>query len=574
MAAADQDSAADVPDRQRRRAWTRSQPVALYLFALVLVILIPALVVSLVLLNRNNQAQEEVVRGLTRATVQAMGQSVDREISGMVTTLRVLSTSESLVADNFEQFYDRSVVALAGSGAYLIALDGNFNQLLNTRVAFGDVLGSTSDPTSAAQTLERGTPTVSGIFFGQTAQQWVFNVLLPVPDNARAALLALTQNAQNLAGALQSRQLPMGWHAALVDGANLVVAATPDSGFATGDVLPMRQALTSAPDEWQRERFDGQEVVTAEWRSVLSGWRVIAWASGEAITRPLDDSLLWLAAWGTIIAIAAALIAFLIAQRIGLSVRGLRRDARRLGRGEAVAAKAYPVAEIAEVSRALADASAQRQAADNDVRFLMREVAHRSKNQMTVIAAMARQTARGASDVPGYVASFERRLMGLARSTDLLLAHGRAGVALGELLESQIAAFAPPDAHRVKLTGPVIRLNVQAAQILGMAAHELATNAAKYGAFAGDDGLLLVQWKVVDARLDLTWRETVSTGLPDSDRVGFGTTVLKTMVGHSLGAEVERLCHGDGIEWRFAIPLAALDPDHLPTTPGENAADE
>ncbi|UJW84407.1 sensor histidine kinase [Devosia sp. SL43] len=575
MAASDQDSAAEVQDRQeRRRLWTRSQPVALYLFALVLAILIPALIVSLVLLNRNNHAQEEVVRGLTNATVQAMGQSVDREIAGMITTLRVLSTSESLVANNFEHFHNRAVTALAGSGAYLLALDADFGQLLNTRVAYGEPLGRTSDPATASEALERGLPTVSGLFFGQTAQRWVFNVLLPVPDNARAVLLGLTQNAQNLAGTLQSRQLPSGWHAALVDGGNLVIAATPDAGFATGDVLPMRQTLDSAPDQWQRERFDGQEVVTAEWRSALSGWRVIAWASGEAIARPLDDSLLWLAAWGAIIAIAAALIAFLIAQRISQSVRGLRRDARRLGRGEALAAKTYPVAEIAEVSRALADASAQRQAADNDVRFLMREVAHRSKNQMTVIAAMARQTARGASDVPSYVASFERRIMGLARSTDLLLTHGRAGVALGELLESQIAAFAPPDSKRVRLTGPVIRLNVQAAQILGMAAHELATNAAKYGAFSGDDGTLLVQWKIVDARLDLTWRETVRQLLETNDRVGFGTTVLKTMVGHSLGAEVERVCHSDGIEWRFAIPLAALDPDHVPATAAAAAADE
>jgi two-component sensor histidine kinase len=573
MTGARGDSTAKAIPARSRRSWTRSQPVALYLFALVLVILLPALVVSLVLLNRNNQAQEDVVRGLTNATVQAMGQSVEREIAGMVTTLRVLSTADSLVGGRFEEFHDRAVVALAGSGAYLIALNADFNQVLNTRVPYGEPLGPTSDPATARETLERGIPNVSGVFFGQTAQQWVFNVLLPVPDNARAVLLVLTQNAQNLAVALQTRQLPAGWHAALVDGANLVIAATPEAGFETGNVLPMRQTLDQAPDEWRRERFDGQEVVTSEWRSALSGWRVIAWASTEAVGRPLDDSLLWLAAWGVIIAAAAAVLAFVIAQRISLSVRGLRRDAQRLGRGEDVAAKAYPVAEIAEVSRALADASASRQAADSEVRFLMREVAHRSKNQMTVIAAMARQTARGAEDVPSYVATFERRILGLARSTDLLLTHGRAGVALGELVESQIAPFSPPDAARVKLTGPSVRLNMQAAQILGMAVHELATNAVKYGAFAGDDGTLAVRWMIADEWLKLVWRETVIRPLPGSDRVGFGTTVLKTMVRQSLGAEVERLCHDDGIEWRFAIPLYAIDPDRAPLL-GEDAPSE
>src|SRR5690606_22730635 len=99
-----------------------------YLFALILVILIPALVVSLVLLNRNNRAQEEVVRALTNTTVQAMGQSVEGEVAGMVTTLRILSSSQELADGNFAAFHERAVVALAGSGAYLVALDRNFDQ--------------------------------------------------------------------------------------------------------------------------------------------------------------------------------------------------------------------------------------------------------------------------------------------------------------------------------------------------------------------------------------------------------------------------------------------------------------
>jgi two-component sensor histidine kinase len=554
-----------------RRSWFRSQPVAIYLFALILVILIPALVVSLVLLNRNNRAQEDVVRALTNATVQAMGQSVEREVAGMVTTLRILSSSQELADGDFASFHERAVVALAGSGAYLIALDRNFDQLLNTRVPFGETLNPTSNPRVAAEALERGVATVSGLFFGQTAQQWVFNVLLPVPGGHQTVLLALTRNAANLAAALQSRQLPAGWHAALVDSGNLVLAATPDAELEIGTVLPMRQTLDQAPDEWRRERFDGDMVVTSEWRSALSGWRVIAWASLETVERPLGESLLWLAAWSVVIAGVAGGLAVLIAQRLGLSVRGLRRDAQRLGRGEVVAPRDYPVSEIAEVSQALAEASAKRQAAESEVRFLMRELAHRSKNQMTVISAMAKQTARGADDVESYVQAFERRILGLARSTDLLLTHGRAGVLLADLVESHIAPFCPPDGERVKLAGPAVRLNAQAAQVLGMAAHELATNAVKYGAFAGNAGALAVHWHIVDERLDFTWRETVPRGMVVSERVGFGTTVLQSMVGRSLGADVERHCHDDGMEWRFVIPLSAIDPT---AAPAEEAAPE
>lgn len=559
-----EEGAAAVPPTHERRSWARSQSVAVYLFALVLVILVPALVVSLVLLNRNNRAQEDVVRALTNATVQAMGQSVEREVAGMITTLRVLSTSPTLAENDLTLFYQRARVALEGSGAYLLALDRDFNQVLNTRVPYGEPLGPSSDPNSAIAALESGMPVTSGLFFGRTAQRWVFNVLLPVQDNPRIALLALTRNAENLIPALQTRQLPDGWHAALVDGANLVIAATADAGLESGTVLPMRQTLQQEPDEWRRERFGGDMVVTSEWRSSLSGWRVIAWADVDTVERPLGDSLLWLAAWGVIIAGLAGGVAVVLAQRVGRSVRGLRRDAQRLGQGEPVMAKAYPVAEIAEVSRALAEASSKRQAAEREVHFLMRELAHRSKNQMTVIAAMAKQTARGAPDVQSYVEAFERRIHGLSRSTDLLLAHGRAGVLLNELIDSHIAPFAPPDAARVSLSGPSVRLNAQAAQILGMAAHELSTNAVKYGAFAGDSGTLSVRWRIADDRLDLVWRETVAPGTVRSERIGFGTTVLKDMVARSLGAQVERRCHDDGIEWHFDIPLASIDPAHAP----------
>ncbi len=547
----------------------RARPVAFYLFALVLAILVPAFAVSLVLLNRTNDAQQEVLQALTNATVQAMGHSVDREIAGMATTLRVLSTSGFLRSGNLAEFNDRSVQALAGTGAYLLAVDDNNQQLLNTRVPFGTALGATSDPETAARSLQRNVVTISGLFFGQTAQNYVFNVWLPMPDDSPARLLALTQDARNLVPALQSRQLPSGWHAALIDANNLVIAATADAGFDFGATLPLRRNEQSNGVDWIAEEFDGEDVVTAEWLSGLTGWRVIAWASAAQVQRPLQDSLLQLAAWGLVIALAALAVSFLIAQRIGLSVKGLRQDAARLGRGEAVYPRSYPVLEIAEVSEALAKASEQRQMTERDIRFLMRELAHRSKNQMAVIAAMAKQTARGATDLPSYVQALEHRIMGLARSTDLLLAHGRVGVELSTLIADQLAPFRPSD-ERDRIEGPQLRINPQGAQILGMALHELATNAMRYGAFASPEGRFELIWAIQHDQLLMRWRERLGTKLVDSDRSGFGTIVLRTMVGGALGAQVNRIAHEDGVEWVFEIPLASLDPAFAAVRPDED----
>ncbi len=559
----------NVREVRRPQASARSRPVAFYLVALVLTILIPAFAVSLVLLNRTNDAQQDVLHALTNATVQAMGHSVDREIAGMATTLRVLSTSGFLRSGNLAEFNDRAMQALAGTGAYLLAVDSDNNQLLNTRVPYGTPLGPTSDPETALLALDRGVVTISDLFFGQTARTYVFNVWLPVRDAQQVSAIALTQNASNLVPALQSRQLPAGWNAALIDADNTIIAATADAGLDIGLTLPLRQAVQSANGEWVEENLDGTTVVTAEWRSGLTGWRVVAWASAEQVQRPLQDSLLQLAAWGLIMALAAVAAAFLIAQRIGQSVKGLRLDAARMGRGEAVYPRSYPITEIAEISSALAEASEQRQIAERDVRFLMRELAHRSKNQMAVIAAMAKQTARGATDLPVYVQALERRIMGLARSTDLLLAHGRAGVMLGELVAEQLAPFRPAD-PRDRIEGPDLRINPQGAQILGMALHEMATNATRYGAFADADGRLELTWTRDQTDLTMRWRERLGGKLVDSDRSGFGTIVLRTMVGGALGAQVERHAHVDGVEWVFHVPLSALDPAFAAIRPDED----
>lgn len=547
-----------------------SRPIAFYLVALVLAILIPALAVALVLLNRSNAAQQDVLRALTNATVQAMGHSVDREIAGMATTLRVISTNQSLHDGDLPLFQQRATQALRGTGTYLVAVDAQMNQLINTRVSYGTALAPSSDPETAQNALDRGTTTISGLFYGQTAQTYVFNVWLPVAEVEPVALLALTQDGRSLMPALQSRQLPDGWHAALVDPTNLVIAATAGADLATGTILPVRQGSNGAGgDDWLQEELNGETVVTAEWRSGLTGWRIIAWASAAQVQKPFQDSLWQLAAWGLIIAVAATAVAFLIAQRIGLSVSGLRLDAQRLGHGEAAYARDYPVREIAEVSQAIALASTQRLATERDIRFLMRELAHRSKNQMAVIAAMAKQTAHGATDVPSYVMSLERRIMGLARSTDLLLAHGRQGVSLAELIQLQLAPFRPPDEERVRITGEDLRINPQGAQILGMAMHELATNATRYGAFADAGGRLILNWEREGDSLNLCWREKLSGTMIDSGRTGFGTVVLRTMVGGALNAEVERVAHADGVEWRFRIPLSALDPDFAAIRPDE-----
>jgi two-component sensor histidine kinase len=373
-------------------------------------------------------------------------------------------------------------------------------------------------------------------------------------------VLGFNRAATQLAPVLLSNRLPDGWNVALLDGTGRIIAASPGAGQ-VGDPFPLTNvADMSSTTEWRNDDLGGEHALFIAQRSLLSEWTVVAWAPRDIVARPLADAFWSLLAGGVLLAALVVLVVYWVSLQIGRSVHGLESDAKRLGAGQPVEARSFPIAEIETVSNALGDASRRRQAAETEVRFLMRELAHRSKNQMTVIAAMAKQTARGADSVPEFVQSFERRIFGLARSTDLLLANGVVGVDLRELLSGQLDPFRPEDATRMTFEGPPMRLNIQAAQILGMAAHELATNAVKYGAFQKDGGSLRVTWSRDGEALNFDWREHAKSFTAPGERRGFGTTVLENMVGRSLGATVERIVHDDGLEWKFAIPVSALDP--------------
>ncbi|RYE07365.1 MAG: HAMP domain-containing protein [Hyphomicrobiales bacterium] len=542
-----------------------SRPIAVYLFVLALVALVPAFAFSAVLLQRNNEAQERVVETLITGSARSIMQAVDREVFANISTLKVLATTKTLEAGDLRAFYDQIKTALEGTNTYVYALDSRFYTLMSTRGEFDAPPLLSNDIASAQQALNNKDVVVSGLVIGSVSRNKVFNVLFPVFTGTLAPLvLGISRDAVSIETALLSDKLPDGWNVAMVDHAGTIIAAS-EGGGESGERFRLAQVaqLDTTPGLISI-RADGEMYRAAVRQSFITGWTLVAWAPSSLIGKPLMDAVWSLAVGGLLLAAIVVLVVYWVTLQIGRSVRGLEAEAKRLGAGQPVTARDYPISEIATVSSAIEDASKRRQQAETEVRFLMRELAHRSKNQMTVIAAMAKQTARGADSVPDFVHSFERRILGLARSTDLLLANGVVGVDLKELVIGQLEPFRPDDESRMAVDGPSTRLNIQAAQILGMAAHELATNAVKYGAFQKDRGKLEVSWRREGETLTFLWRETVTPFTPPSDRRGFGTTVLESMVGRSLGAKVERIVRDDGLEWVFEIPVTAIDPANGP----------
>lgn len=545
----------------RRRRTIGPVPIGALLGALVAVALVPSLLFTAVLLERNSRAQQESLTTLAEAIAGSIMETVDRQLSGMVTTLRILSSAPSFEEENFAEFYVRTRNALDDTASHFLLLDEDLNQIFNTRVPFGTPLGRTSDPASAGRALETGEVVISDAFFSETAQKWVFHVHLPRMENGKRYVLSMTHNAEDLGEVLASQNLRGGWNASIVDRNGIVVA----SSFLSSDVGKPFFLAPGATDAAETSRraylVEGEEYETITTRSDLSGWRGVLWAPAETVEGPLVRSLRTFALGGFLLAGLSALAAWLLARQVSDPVRELSEDARRLGAGEDVTEKHYPIAEIATVSTALAEASRDRIETENEIRFLMREVAHRSKNQLTVVSSIAKQTARNAPDIAGFQDAFQKRVQGLARSTDLLIQGGVAGVELRTLLEAQMEPFRPGDGARLTMEGPRFRLSNQAAQTIGLAVHELATNASKYGAFSSNSGRLAIEWGVEGSDLVVTWRETVARLAEAPERRGFGTEVIERMLGGTLDAAIERELRPDGLFCRFTMPLEKIRPD-------------
>lgn len=203
----------------------------------------------------------------------------------------------------------------------------------------------------------------------------------------------------------------------------------------------------------------------------------------------------------------------------------------------------------------------RRKRAEGRVQALLREADHRAKNQFSVIMAIARETRRTAASPAEFDEAFGTRLRALARSHDLLVKGEWTGTTLKGLLTAQLEPFS--NAQRYEIVGPDMTVPPSVAQHLGMAFHELATNAAKHGALATPDGRILIHWEIREnsptGLFALTWREQGGKHSPDeSASPGFGTRVLLDLVPSMLGGEGRRTFTPDGLVWSFTAPLGEI----------------
>jgi PAS domain S-box-containing protein len=197
------------------------------------------------------------------------------------------------------------------------------------------------------------------------------------------------------------------------------------------------------------------------------------------------------------------------------------------------------------------DVTDRNKAYEEQIVFLLRESNHRAKNMLSLVQAIARQTAAGQ---PEFIERFNDRIRALAASQDLLVRNKWQGADVEDLVRAQLAHFADLVGSRIVVGGPKLRLKASAGQAIGLALYELATNAGKYGALSEDTGHVDVGWRLEGDMFMMSWTERSGPPVSPPERHGFGSTVVDSMIKQSVGGEVELNYAPTGLIWRLTCP--------------------
>ena len=204
------------------------------------------------------------------------------------------------------------------------------------------------------------------------------------------------------------------------------------------------------------------------------------------------------------------------------------------------------------------DITEQRDQAEH-IKLLLNEVNHRSKNMLMKIRAIARRT-QGAT--PDFLERFDHRLASLAVNQDILVRQRWREVPVAELVALQLKFLGEGQKH-VAFDGPDAALNPRAAEAIGMALYELATNSLKYGALSVAEGKVAIAWEVdlQSGRFAISWRESGGPETHAPQRTGFGTTLILDVPRHALQAAVSLDYAPDGVRWTLESDQALAGQD-------------
>ncbi|WP_086606216.1 HWE histidine kinase domain-containing protein [Erythrobacter donghaensis] len=202
----------------------------------------------------------------------------------------------------------------------------------------------------------------------------------------------------------------------------------------------------------------------------------------------------------------------------------------------------------------------ERKAKEAQERLILAEMDHRCKNILTIVQILAQQTADSSPEE--FISTLKARLSGLSASHDILVKNAWNDLPFKEIIFSQLGHFKDIIGSRIIISGPPIKIKAKAAQNFGMALHELATNASKYGALSSEDGCINVKWEEITTErglcLHMSWIESGGPPVVAPSRSGFGSFMIRDSLAFQFNCDVNMDYHPTGFRCSFVVPAEMI----------------
>jgi two-component sensor histidine kinase len=476
-----------------------SLPVRLVLLVagttLPLIIFAAAIVFKTYQQDRTNASQRVV------DTVRSIRLVLDAEVQRMTGALQVLALTNALRDRDFDGFrrIAQGFLDQYGEGGVVVVANREGRQLFSSVTADTANLPLRNNRAIVDKVFAERKPAYSNLFIGAVKERLIVTVEVPViRDDEVLYDISFSPPIEIFQAIIEQQRPSEDWTISIFDGDGVNFARVPNPQETIG-----KRASPSLSAEMFHQpeatlstvSLEGVPLITSVARSSLTNWTVAAGVAERSLVGPLWRNL----------AITSVVGGILLMVGLAFAVR----MATTIARGETL----------------------------HDL--LIEELNHRVKNTLAILQSIATQTFRSASRAERE--KFEGRLGALAEAHNLLSTEKWQGSDLQDVVSRVLQPYLLNNPERMRMFGPKVPLSPRLAVVLAMIVHEIATNAAKYGALSNDTGTVTLDWEVIEddakPQLRLIWTETGGPHVSAPVQRGFGSRLIERSARDQLGGE-------------------------------------
>ena len=434
-------------------------------------------------------------------TVRSIRLVLDAEMQRMTGGLQVLSLTNALRSGDFNSFrrIAEGFLEQYGKNGVVLVADRDGRQLFSSVTPDAAVLPLRNNRDIVEKVFATKRPHYSNLFMGAVKKQLIVTVEVPVMRDGEVLFdISFSPPIEIFQAMIEQQRPSLDWTISIFDGEGINFARVPNPQETVGKrASPLLYAELFGKTEatLPTVSLEGVPLITSFTRSSLTGWTVAAGIAESSLVGPLWRNL----------AITSVIGGVLLLVGLAFAVR----MATNIARGEML----------------------------HDL--LIDELNHRVKNTLAILQSIATQTFRSASRAERE--KFEGRLGALAEAHNLLSQDKWQGSELQDLIGRVLKPYLLGNPERMRMFGPKVPLSPRLAVVLSMIVHEIATNAAKYGALSNDNGTVTLDWEVLDEgdgrKLRMIWTEAGGPLVSAPVQRGFGSRLIERSARDQLGGE-------------------------------------